>query len=508
MSELHLRITLETDIVLSATAATVGGHRTLQRIRGSVLLGACAAQGYDDPNSFDLFHSGRVRYGDALPEAEAGVAWPMPLVLHKDKTVNDPTQPLWNLAVAERPSNAQMVQERVGFIDAGGRRVPVATAYSMRTAVDELGRARDGFLYGLESVAAGQSFRSVVTSSDPDLLAGVERRLVGRSHRLGRSRTAEFGLARIERVDPVPASEWPLVAGSAKVVRLWCLSDVALRDDDSGAPRLQPTGADFGLPDDVHPRLDPARSFLRFARWSPFNGKRGRPDLERQVIVAGSVVVFALDRPIDLSVPRAAAADGIGAYRHEGLGRVVVQPAFLESERVTVSSPVAVHEADPADVPADGVATVADAAPLPQDDLGAWLGAQLREAAEQDRVWATSRTWSESMKKYADVPAAQWGEVRRLAAMARLQGADPAKFRENLERKLGLKAAREGDASKGRRMGRGTTAKRWAERHDGRSAAECLVGLLASAEAADVLPATELLAARMARLKREEPRDG
>lgn len=515
MTALHLRLTLETDIVLSASAATVGAHRTLRRIRGSALLGACAAQGYAHPRSFDLFHSGAVRYGDALPEADAAAAWPMPLSLHRDKL--GPSARHWNLAVTDRPPGQQLTQVRHGFVTFDARWLQVPVAYSMRTSIDDDGRARDGLLFGMESIAAGQTFRSTVTADDDTLIAAVAERLVGREHRLGRSRSAEFGLVRIESIDPSSDPTWELVQGSTDVVCIWCRSDVALRDAMTGAPRLAPEAADFGLPEGAV--LDPQHSFVRTGRWSPFNSHRRRPDLERHVILAGSVLVYRTP-VVDLDDLRAGVARGVGAYRQDGLGDVVIQPAFLERPQIDLDAWD--HDDDRAAGRGGGEPQTA---PLPSDALGRWLAAQQAAEAARDRVWSLSRTWAEQMKPYQDVPAAQWGEVRRRAALARIGQGGGQPFVDELQRHLGLTqpelptdadALGQGAAppaqagttadtrpSRDRRLGRGTTARRWSVRRNGVSAAQKLAALMAEAPAADVALATELLAARMVRQLRQ-----
>lgn len=485
MPSLNLRIILETDIVLSASAATVGSQHTLRRIRGGALLGACAAQGYHGPHSFDLFHSGRVRYGDGLPEAGASVALPLPLSLHRAKS-HPQAGAAWNLAVGRPAGQEQLVQEREGFVAPDGRRVLMKTGYSMRTAVDAGGRARSGFLFGMESLEEGQVFRSIVEADDLVLLQEVEERLIGRQHRLGRSRSAEFGRVHIEKAEA--AVEWPVLSGRVATLRFWCLSDLALRDDVTGAPRLTPEGSDFGLPE-AH--LDRARSFLRFGRWTPFNGHRGRPDLERQVILAGSVIV--LQGPeTDLDVLRANLAGGVGACRHEGLGQVLVQPEFLETDKVALLTPETPQPVD---------AQVA----LPEDGLGGWLQRSVAIDALRNTAWQRSREWAQEMRPYRNVPAAQWGEIRRLAALARFGGGDQNRLLNSLTRHVGMEQNPQGGDSKDRRFGRGASASRWmVEKRGGKTAAQRLLELVGHADAVSAVLTTEYLGARMARLLRQE----
>lgn len=487
MRSLNLNITLETELVLSSSSATVGAHTSVQRIRGSALLGACAAQGYASPHSFDLFHSGRMRYGDALPAAGPSVALPMPLALHAEKGAAR-GGPCWNLAVDDGPRSAQLEQVRHGFIGPDGQNVQVATTYTMRTAVDDGGQARGGFLFGLETVSAGQIFCATIQADTEELLAEVERRLVGRVHRIGRSRSAEFGLARVEQAEFDP---WPVISGCVDTVRILCISDLALRDPANGAPRLLPTGEDFGMPG---AEMDLARSFIRSARYSPYNAFRRRHDLERQVIVAGSVLVFRA-APTDLDELRARLAGGVGEYRLDGLGRVLVQPALLES------SQVALHGAE--STPSSESQTI----PLPADELGRWIGARILDERRHDAAWSLSREWAEKMKGYRGVPSAQWGELRRLAAQARVTGRGKAHMLAELRQRLGLEANVETGHSKHRTKGRSATANRWSAKRGGQTAAECLVKLIEQAGESEAVSAVEQLGIRMVRVLRQEDHD-
>ncbi len=473
MPSLHLRIRLETDVIMSASSATVGGHHTLQRLTGRSLLGACAAVEYG-ARGFDVFHSGKVRFGDAFPESDGEVALPVPLSLYRAKT-GPASDPRWNLAVAERPRGIQLEQERDGHIRADGHRQAVPRSYTMRTAVEDHGAARAGFLFGIESIAAGATFRATVSADTDDLLQEVEKRLVNRHHRLGRSRSAEFGLVRIERCDDTP---WLTVEGVVDEVRIWCLSDIALRDAATGVPRLLPTPDDFGIAGEW--RSD--RSFIRFNRLTPFNTHRRSHDMERQLIAAGSVIVFRAPGT-DLGALRDRLASGVGDYQVEGCGRVLVQPLLLESPRVTIS-----ERADKR--PPTSIQRQA----IPADNLGAWLLARLNEDMLRERAWDLSRDWERALRRFR-VGAAQWGELRHRAGVARIQGTSRDTFAEQLGRDLkGV------NPSTKHKAGQGVTALRWAQhRIGGKSAADVLLALLVDSPKEIAVVTTELLASRIVR---------
>jgi hypothetical protein len=402
MESLWLDLELVDDAAITQTSATVGGHQSLGYLPGAVLLGAAAGSypAADPAQAFRWFHSGEVRFGPGLPlGADGAAAVPIPFSLHRRKGGDDST--LVNLARAEREPGVQYQQERRGFLDGALRRVVPAFRSSMRTAVGEGGRAREGFLYGITAIARGTRFRARVDADAAADLDHVRAALVGQVIRIGRSRSAEFGRARVGEAAAAEPPAWsPGPPGQATFL---CLSDLALRDRETGQPALEPDPAALGLPGW---RWSAERSFLRFRTYSPFNSYRARPDLERQVIAAGSVLVFerAGQRP-DVDRVRAAIEPGVGQYRAEGLGQVAFEPAVLREAQVTLAA-------------APGEARRAVAVSRPAGELGEWLTLREAERAGLDDSWDRAMDMVEKLARVS-IPAAQWGEVRALAARRR-----------------------------------------------------------------------------------------
>lgn len=494
MPVLDLRIVLENELALSQSSASVSGGRTLKYIPGAALFGAAATHysEFGAERAFELFQSSRVRFENGLLEVGGVRALPIPLSFHREKGIEH--GPVFNLAVGARPKEKQLEPIGEGYFTHAQEFASVHTAYTMRTSVEEHGRARDGFLFGMELLKEGQAFRARLRAELAGDLEDVKKLLLGQTARLGRSRTAELGKVRVEAAES--GTNFELVAGRTKRLVVLCVSDLALRDDETGAPRLEPRGSDFGV---NRARLDLGRSFLRFRRYSPFNGYRRRPDLERQVIVAGSVLVFD-DADIDLDTVRAHVESGAGEYTRDGLGEVLVQPRFLEEETLSIRAATAKKTSVPT------------AAPEPSDELGRWLRTRNDAERHQRDAFEHSRSLADAMKCYRTVPTAQWGEIRSIAARARVANRTRdqliAALREHLavfdsERDQENKRA----ASADRREARGTTARRWGEQRGGRNASQRLIELIAGSPELLAVPAVELLAARMVRVvrQREEP---
>ncbi len=261
---------------------------------------------------------------------------------------------------------------------------------SMRTRLRD-GVADDGKLYTLESVLAGQVFIGQVAADTEELL-DVARRAFVAEIRLGRSRGAEFGLARCRLLTCGWLTHGALRPQEAVFL---CVSDLALRSE-TGAPRLLPMGTDVGLPKWT---FAPERSAVRTRRYSPYNGHRRRPDLGREVIEAGSVLTFhppdAGGGGADRAVVLARLERGVGEHRSDGLGMLWLEPEPLLHDivRPWTSLQPQLSEGQPS---------------LPDSPLLAWIVEKEQAAALRDDRFARAR---EMGRRFAMIPRAQWAEL-------------------------------------------------------------------------------------------------
>ncbi len=384
-----LLVTLLDDVAMSAESATAGYQESLDHLPGGALLGAAAAGGYGD-RAWDLFHSGELRFGPGYPLSPSGLpTLPVPLAFHRPKLSSD--HQVFNLS-RDRPQGVQLEQLRRGFMDRDCNLVQVEHQASLRTALGADGRARDAFLFPLDALRAGTRFAARIWSGHQDLLDRAVQALLGEI-RLGRSRNTEFGRARVE-LSPELDAEMDRLMETGKGngnARIYFMSDAALRDPSTGALLLWPEAAALGL-EAASP--DPQYSFIRTRCYSHFNGFRQRPELERQVIRAGSVLALVGDLPADVL------AGGIGEDRARGLGQVLVNPWFLEPRSLKL-------------VPA-GRQVVQQVA-MPKGPVGAWLTRKLRERGLDERAYRLGREWAQELSRWGRPMRAQWGEVRTLA---------------------------------------------------------------------------------------------
>lgn len=432
-----LSITLLDDCVFSESAATEGAHDTLDRVPGSALLGAAAAQLYaalSPEDAYAAFHSGRLRFGDGLPEAEGEIAWPMPLPWHHPK--NDKPKSgerldadrLHNFLHVDKIESAegkgqqgeqQAKPLREGYVTASGLWVKPARNYRMKTAISaETGRAAEAQLFGYSALARGQRFVAQIEADadfDPALFARVIEALQGQAV-LGRSRSAEYGRVRIDKTE-VPQRNPQHGPAQGQTLTLWLLSDLA-PCDAHGQPTLMLDAQALGLPEGA--RIQWSKTFTRPRRYSPWNATRHGFDTERQVLKAGGVMQIELPDGADAQAVAATLGQGIGLHREAGLGQVWVNPPLLAGEH-------------PAFAAAPQGAVAAGAGAEPDHPLIRWLDQQT--SATDDKVekrvkdlaqdYTAAIESARSAKGYPDFATdfypsrSQWGGVLEVARSKR-----------------------------------------------------------------------------------------
>ncbi|HVY70891.1 MAG TPA: RAMP superfamily CRISPR-associated protein [Verrucomicrobiae bacterium] len=431
-------IELLSDVVLSATAATLGGHDSLDFLPGSALLGAAVAAYRRRGHAFDpgVFLTGQLRFEDGLPLAEDGqIGWPAPLSFQHEKqagiygpVVNGLTE-----TVADAEKRRQTKQLRGGYVTNSGRRFHVRRDFVLKTAIDAGagGQPGEGQLFGYTTLAAGQKFITCLRWQPGVDQAASEiiGSLTGNGIRLGRSRSAQYGRVGIRHLTaehiPVPPKMFKPVAlpnhqaplanrrpdSQPGYLVIYLASDLALLDNDRSV--LLPGPADFGLPEEAELVRD--RSFVRTRRYSPWNDFHDGRMAERQVLTRGSVLVFHAPSTDPVELQRKLRS-GAGEHRHEGLGAVLVNPEF-----VLALSELTCFE------PAKTGAPLAASEPPPnaaQSPLGRLL-LQRRDKSEVSLVaLRLGVVWGQrwlKMHRSARHRAgtSQWNQVGRLAVAAR-----------------------------------------------------------------------------------------
>jgi hypothetical protein len=385
-------ITLLDDCVFSERAATEGMHDTLDCIPGSALLGAAAAQIYAQltaEQAYAVFHSGRLRFGNGLPEVDDALAWPVPMSWHYAKN-DKPQRGLFDhrklhnflhvgaIKSEKNQGEEQAKQLRDGYVTAAGLWVKPLQNYRMKTAINsETGRAADAQLFGYSALQRGQRFMASIEADsdfDPALFSRVTQVLQGQVL-LGRSRSAEYGRVRIRQAGAASIQPQP-GPSQGQTLTLWLISDLA-PCDVHGQPTLALDPLALGLPEGSEIKWD--KAFTRSRRYSPWNAKRHGFDAERQVLMAGGVLQVELPQGADAKEVAERLSQGIGLHREAGLGRVWVNPPLLATEHPVFASAPQVTDSKPASPPDHPLIRWLEQGAVSTDDVEERVGKMVEE---------------------------------------------------------------------------------------------------------------------------------
>lgn len=396
-------------IVLNSTGATEGNLNTLEYIPGSNFLGI-VGKDYTSfgNNAFDVFHSGKVRFGNAYPlENNKNLALPCPATWYIAKGQSLTTEVEIFADSASREKNRQQLQPKQVR---GGYFVPAKTprllggkiskTFSLKSAYDSENRkSRDKELYGYSALNEGTEWAfniKIDPAVSDDVVEKIVKSLLGR-HQIGRSRNSQYGSVEISLLDSDPLHDLPQ-AQNIQRHYFYAASSLAFLDP-YGEPTLLPQVTDLGFSGEA--KLDMIETQIRYHVYCPWNGARKSRDAERLVILPGSVIVVCSAEKPDLSLLK----KGIGLYKSEGFGEVIYNPQFLFCKKLEAADRM--HETVvKTDNPAD-------------QKLIDWLVMQQKKKEKIRKIYKAVQDFRcDYGKDYSSISASQWGAIRAKAANA------------------------------------------------------------------------------------------
>ncbi len=347
MKTLKFKCELLSDVVLNQKAATEGNNSTLDFIPGSTFLGIVAAHygELDNQVAWKIFHSGKVRFGDAHPAAADEMRTlriPASLYYPKMKSI---AEACYVRHIYEREQDKenggcpqQLKQCRTGFYafgeDNNVSSVVLNKSFALKSAYDrDKRRSEDEKMFGYESLSKGATFFFDVELDEDDLAEVIEKYLCGERY-IGRSRTAQYGRVKISEAESYMENSssgqcftkkdnetkkdnnYATVYADGRLIFL----------DGQGELTLQPAAKDLGI---EKGKIDWTRSQVRTFQYAPWNGKRGARDADRMGIEKGSVFVVELNH-----APESYSFESryVGVYNNEGFGKVIYNPSFLQAQ--------------------------------------------------------------------------------------------------------------------------------------------------------------------------------
>ena len=322
------KCTLESDLVLSQTSSSEGNQKTLDFIPGNNFLGIVASRIYEEGSSesLEIFHSGKVRFGDAHPSVDGIRGLKVPASMYYPKLASASEECYIHHLTDHNSADIkakQLKQCREGFYAFGettGKPIDVQKNFTIKSAYDSVvRRSKDGQMFGYESLSKGLvMFFEVESELSEEMNEKIIMTLCGKKH-IGHSRSAEFGLVTIEQTDfkdigstmPDGKSDYITVYADGRLIFL----------DENGEPIYQPTAKDLGVKGG---EIDWSKSQIRTFQYAPWNGKRHTYEADRCGIEKGSVFVIKLN---GTTCPEK--SQYVGSYKNEGFGKVIYNPVFL-----------------------------------------------------------------------------------------------------------------------------------------------------------------------------------
>lgn len=460
MTTLKFKCTLLSDIIINQKAATEGPNKTLDFIPGSNFLGIVAADydGFGD-KAMEVFHSGKVRFGDAHPVNEGSsirsLRIPAAMFYPKLKKPSDISyiHHLISEKELETLKKEQLKQCRSGFYEFKNNKATEVDAdknFAIKSAHDkEKRRSKDEQMYGYQSLQEGLTlcFEVEIDSENTELQTKIEKALVGKK-RVGRSRTAQYGLVKIEKWDykNIPSRESKdglvVVYADSRLIFL----------DKYGLPTFQPSPKDLGINDD-NAKIIWEKSQIRTFQYTPWNYKRQCHDTDRCGIEKGSVFVIE-------SSTSPKNSQYVGAYKNEGFGKVIYNPEFLEADNKGVSKYKIVgkkgedikelDEAERNKMERERTEREINSLKASNEILLQYLGQQKEQEFIEQDVYEKVNRWVDSnqSKFKGDSFASQWGTIRSIA------------MQNSTKKQLMLKLFAESEGY----LTHGVAAEKWSER--------------------------------------------
>ena len=398
------------DVILNQKAATVGPNQTLDFIPGSCFLGIVASKYYpeeirDSEDSekklmMDLFHSGKVRFGDAHPSKDGFRGLKVPAAMFHPKLkkasevlyIHHKTKEM----ESEKMREKQLKQCRSGyynFSEVEAKPIETETNFAIKSAYDGVKRrSKDEQMYGYQSLQKGLKLYFEVAVDNDELDSRIVAALEGKK-RVGRSRTAQYGLVEIEKF------EYKEIGSSTETdenVEVYADGRLIFLDDN-GLPTFRPKAEDLGLDGEICWEKSQIRTF----QYAPWNFKRQCFDTDRCGIEKGSVFVVKASVSPDKS-------QYVGAYQNEGFGKVIYNPAFLKVEE----DGVAKYRLQEPKKEEDNEETVSSTS-----NLFKYLLQQHKREKLVEKVYKKVNEWVDENKERfkGELFASQWGGIRSIA---------------------------------------------------------------------------------------------
>jgi len=378
------------NLIFIASSNTEGNIRYLDFIPGSVFLGI-VANNYDKfKNPFDVFFSGKVRFSDANIIINQKPSLRIPLIFYYEKLNK---QNILNYAfLTKEDFKVQYKQIREGYFNEDFEIKKIEFDYSQKSARDyDTGRSKKSAMYGFRSITKGSEFyfKVEVDDIDEDDKKLIKDSLLG-IKLAGKSKRTEYGLIEISEAD---FDEYNKTTKNSSYDFIYFKSRVVLFDKN-GNPTYDVVN--------IHPELKKENieyklNQIRYYEYTPYNFIR-KEDTQRCVIEKGSVVVLKnVSKKVLDEI-----ANGVGGFRSEGFGEVLINPQFLSKKYIEFKTPIQSVNLETENVNTKLIKYLKNRQLQKQDT--ATLIIEVKKCIEEKEKW------------FFNISKSQWGNIRILSS--------------------------------------------------------------------------------------------
>jgi len=419
------KVTLLADVVMSSLSSTEMSE-SLDYLSGSAFMGIAANYLFTENRKngknydvFDAVFSGKIRFLDAHPLIDGKRSFKIPLCLHRPKVKEmeefyrfdgKPVPRKEIYPDADPKDTIQMKQIRSGFFTAEGRtwkKVEPEHQYTMKSSYDKNSRrAEKGALFGYDALVKGSEWVFVMEFDDEkkEIAEELNKFFTSKNHRIGKSKTSQYGNVKIDRDDSLVTDCEPYEAMENKY-KVYADSRLCFFDEN-GQPTFQPTAEQLGFKEG---EILWNESFVRKYVFTPRNAARNAYDGDIACIDKGSVFTVKSERGYNGKTV-------VGEYQSTGLGQIIVNPDFLEN------------------APKDIKDYEENINPLScTDPLIAWLESKQQEkTAEQEIAEQVTNALPYVPKEKNKLTPSQWGVLRAKARTAVVEGTEWENFESEI----------------------------------------------------------------------------
>jgi len=327
MKRINFKCKLLSDVVIKSSSATEGFADNLDYLPGAKFLGIAAKDLYNESNykkTLDLFHNGITQFGDAhiAIDGKRSLKVPASWFFKKGEGLGNQKYLHHKLRTEIKrelsKEGIQLKQARKGYF-ANETFTDIESSFTIKSAYDSKKRkSENSKMFGYYALPKGSTWIFNVTTKDEyvkDIILALEGK-----KRIGRSRSAEYGLVEITVADENIQTENKTF--SAGKISVYADGNLCFYDE-FGQNTLQTTVEQLSLPKGSKILWD--KSQIRTRKYQTWNNKRYNRDADRAIIEKGSVFIVQVNSEINTSNFE----NGIGTHKNEGFGKIIINPDFL-----------------------------------------------------------------------------------------------------------------------------------------------------------------------------------